>query len=60
MVTLLPNRDRDVYFQNYKRPTIEIIKENSITHDRIENVPFQVWYASSALALAAATASSGI
>lgn len=46
MVTLFPNRDRDVYFQNYKRPTIEIIKENSITHDRIENVPFQVWYAS--------------
>ena len=46
MVTLLPNRDRDVYSQNYKRPTIEIIKENSITHDRIENVPFQVWYAS--------------
>ena len=45
-VTLFPNRDRDVYFQNYKRPTIEIIKENSITHDRIENVPFQVWYAS--------------
>ena len=46
MVTLFPNRDRDVYFQNYKRPTIEIIKENSHTHDRIENVPFQVWYAS--------------
>ena len=46
MVTLFPNRDRDVYFQNYKRPTIEIIKENSITHDPIENVPFQVWYAS--------------
>ena len=46
MVTLFPNRDRDVYFQNYKRPTIEIIKENSITCDRIENVPFQVWYAS--------------
>ena len=46
MVTLFPNRDRDVYFQNYKRPTIEIIKENSITYDRTENVPFQVWYAS--------------
>ena len=46
MATLYPNRDRDVYFQNYKRPTIEIIKENSITHDPIENVPFQVWYAS--------------
>ena len=45
-VTLYPNRDRDVYFENYKRPVIEIIKENEITHDRIENVPFQVWYAS--------------
>ena len=45
-VTLYPNRDRDVYFQNYKRPVIEIIKENEITHDPIENVPFQVWYAS--------------
>ena len=46
LVTLFPNRDRDVYFQNYKRPTIEIIKENEITHDRLENVPVQVWYAS--------------
>ena len=46
MVTLLPNRDRDVYFENYKRPTIEIIKENEITHDPLENVPVQVWYAS--------------
>lgn len=46
LVTLFPNRDRDIYFQNYKRPTIEIIKENSITHDPIANVPFQVWYAS--------------
>lgn len=46
MVTLYPNRDRDVYFENYKRPTIEIIKENEVTHDRIANVPFQVWYAS--------------
>ena len=45
-VTLHPNRDRDVYFQNYKRPVIEIIKENEVTHDPIENVPFQVWYAS--------------
>ncbi len=46
MVTLLPNRDRDVYFENYKRPVIEIIKENEITHDPLENVPVQVWYAS--------------
>ena len=46
LVTLYPNRDRDVYFYNHKAPTITIIKENEITHDRIENVPFQVWYAS--------------
>ena len=46
LVTLYPNRDRDVYFQNYKRPVIEIVKENEITHDPIENVKFQIWYAS--------------
>lgn len=46
MATLFPNRDRHVYFENHRRPVIEIIKENEITHDRIENVPFQVWYAS--------------
>ena len=46
LVTLYPNRDRTVYFENHKAPTIEIIKENSITHDRLSNVRFQVWYAS--------------
>ena len=46
LVTLYPNRDRDVYFENYKRPTIEIIKQNEITHDPLENVPVQIWYAS--------------
>lgn len=46
LVTLYPNRDRDVYFENHKAPTIEIVKENSITHERLENVRFQVWYAS--------------
>jgi TQXA domain-containing protein len=46
LVTLYPNRNRDVYFENHKSPTIEIIKENSITHDRLSNVRFQVWYAS--------------
>lgn len=46
LVTLFPNRDRDVYFENYKRPTIEIIKLNEITQDPLENVPVQVWYAS--------------
>lgn len=46
LVTLYPNRDRDVYFENYKRPVIEILKENEITHDPIEHVKMQVWYAS--------------
>ena len=45
-VTLYPNRDREVYFYDHKAPVIEIIKENSITHDRLSNVRFQVWYAS--------------
>lgn len=45
-VTLFPNRDRAAYFYDHKAPVIEIIKENSITHDRLSNVRFQVWYAS--------------
>lgn len=45
-ITLYPNRDREAYFYDHKRPVIEIIKENSITHDRLPNVRFQVWYAS--------------
>ena len=46
LVTLFPNRDRAVYFENHRRPVIEIIKENEITHDPLENVPVRVWYAS--------------
>ena len=45
-VTLYANRDREAYFYDHKRPVIEIIKENSITHERLSNVRFQVWYAS--------------
>lgn len=40
------NRDREAYFYDHKRPVIEIIKESSITHERLSNVRFQVWYAS--------------
>lgn len=45
-ITLYANRDREAYFYDHKRPVIEIIKENSITHERLSNVRFQVWYAS--------------
>ena len=46
LVTLYPNRDRDVYFENHKQPVITIKKENSVTHDPLSHVRFQVWYAS--------------
>ena len=47
LITLYPNRHSDVYFENHRSPTIEIQKENSITHERPANVRFQVtWYAS--------------
>lgn len=45
-ISLHPNRDSDIYFENHKAPVIEIIKESSITHERLSNVRFQVWYAS--------------
>ena len=45
-ITLYPNRDREAYFYDHKRPVIEIIKENSITLHHLPNVRFQVWYAS--------------
>jgi uncharacterized surface anchored protein len=47
LVTLFPNKDRAVYFENHKAPTIEIIKEDSITHGPLAGVRFQVWYGSS-------------
>ena len=46
LVTLLPNQNRDVYFENHKAPTITIEKVDSITQNPLENVRFQVWYAS--------------
>lgn len=45
-ISLNAGDEKTVSFQNYKRPYIEILKENSITHDPIENVKMQVWYAS--------------
>ena len=47
LVTLYPDQDRDVYFENHRKPTLIIEKENAITHDPLENVPFEVLYASS-------------
>ena len=46
LVTLYPNRDRDVYFFNHKAPSITVVKEDSITHERLSNVKMQIFYAS--------------
>ena len=46
LVTLYPNRDRDVYFENHKRPTVTIQKENSVTHDPIQYAEFQITWSS--------------
>lgn len=46
LVTLLPDQERHVYFENHKAPTIVIEKVDSITKNPISDVRFQVWYAS--------------
>lgn len=45
-ISLNAGDEKTLSFQNHKRPFIEILKENSITHDPIEHVKMQVWYAS--------------
>ena len=45
LVTLYPNRDHTVYFENHKAPTITIEKRNSVTHDPLEHAKFRVFYA---------------
>ncbi len=42
----IPNRDRDVYFENHKRPTVTIQKENSVTHDPIQYAEFHITWSS--------------
>ena len=50
LVTLFPNRDRTVYFENHKKPSVTIIKENSITHDPIQDAEFHITWASNKMA----------
>ena len=45
LVTLYPNRDHTVYLKIIKHHHRDH-QENSITHERLSNVRFQVWYAS--------------
>ena len=46
LVTLYPNRDRTVYFENHKKPSVTIQKENSVTHDPIESAEFHITWSS--------------
>lgn len=46
LVTLYPNRDHTVYFENHKKPTLTINKVDSVTGSPIQGAKFQVWYGS--------------
>ena len=46
LVTLYPNRDHTVYFENHKKPNLTVNKVDSITGEPIQGAKFQVWYAS--------------
>lgn len=46
LITLHPNRDSDIYFENHKKPSLTVNKVDSITGDPIQGAKFQVWYAS--------------
>lgn len=46
LVTLYPNRDRTLYFENHKKPNLTVNKVDSITGAPIQGAKFQVWYAS--------------
>ena len=46
LVTLYPNRNHTVYFENHKKPTLTIQKVDSITGSPIQGAKFQVWYGS--------------
>ena len=49
-ITLHPNRDSDIYFQNHKAPVIEVVKVDKVTGKAIPGVKFRVWYASGSTA----------
>ena len=50
LVTLYPNRDHTVYFENHKKPNLTVNKVDSITGEPIQGAKFQVWYASNSTA----------
>lgn len=46
LVTLYPNRDHAVYFENHQKPNLTVKKVDSVTGDPLQGAKFQVIYAS--------------
>ena len=46
LVTLYPNRDHTVYFENHQKPSLTVKKVDSVTGDPLQGAKFQVTYAS--------------
>ena len=46
LVTLYPNRDHTVYFENHKKPSVTIIKEDAISGELLKNAKFSIQWAS--------------
>ena len=46
LVTLYPNRDHTIYFENHKKPSLTVKKVDSVTGDVLQGAKFQVTYAS--------------
>ena len=46
LVTLYPNRDHTVYFENHQKPSLTVKKVDSVTGDPLRGAKFQVIYAS--------------
>lgn len=46
LVTLYPNRDHTIYFENHKKPSLTVKKVDSVTGDVLKGAKFQVTYAS--------------
>ena len=46
LVTLYPNRDHTIYFENHKKPSLTVNKIDSVTGEPLKGAKFQVTYAS--------------
>lgn len=46
LITLYPNRDRSVYFENHQKPNLTVNKIDSVTGDPIKGTKFHVTFAS--------------